>query len=151
MRVPDVYDALVASWTTIRDQLGLDGSQIFDGPAVSYAGSEGIAVGATATDTTAEFELGAGALDSDAEHTTIPCLAWAGHGDTTFTTIRGRVKAMLAVVRTDLARDNHPIYGVVSSAWITGGTFIQDQTRDERGIYRGALVTCEFRIEYDIF
>lgn len=143
---PEVYDALVTSWQLIATDAGLEAGQILDGPATDYVGSEGVAVGATATDTTAEFlyppsDLGG---DSDSEQTTMPCLIWSGSGDTTFKARRDRVKAIYAVLRLDLARDR-TIRGTVATAWITGGALDQVQTG------RGALVTCEFRIEFRRF
>jgi hypothetical protein len=143
---PDVYDALVASWKLIVVNMGLTEDQILDGPAVDYAGTEGVAVGATATDTTAEFLYPPSDLagEGDAEQTTVPSLIWSGSGDTTFKPQRDRVKAIFAALRGDLARDR-TIRGTVATAWITGGVVDQAQTG------RGALVTCEFRIEFRRF
>lgn len=152
-QIPAVYPALVARWKLAAASMDLAQSQILDGPAVTYAGTEGVAVGATADDTTAEFDFPPGALDGDAERTVIPCLAWAGWGDTTFGTLRDRVNLILTTIRADLAADR-TIGGTVSTAWITGGNFRQDhvvETVDGTPQYFGALVMCEFRIQFDRF
>lgn len=142
--IPEVYDYLYSRWKLMAGDAGLTADQILDGPAAQYAGSEGVAVGATATDTTADIDYPSAALDgSEAEVTPFPNLIWSGSGDTTFRARRDRVKAIFAVIRADLARDR-TLGGLVSDSWITGGSFDQSQVS-------GALVTFEFRIQYQRF
>ena len=142
---PDVYDNRVARWKLISGQAGLTEDQILDGPSADYAGTEGVAVGATARDTTAEFTYPSATLDGQsAEESSIPALIWSGWGETTFTSRRARVKAIYEVLRADLAADR-TMGGLVDDSWITGGIYTQDQTG------RGALVMQEIHIQFRRF
>ena len=113
---------------------------VLDGPAVSYVGTAGVAVGATREDVTAEWSTQPSDLGGSSRLTLpISCLAWSGSGSTPFAPHRATVTGVLDVIEAELAADRS-LGGAVSTAWITGGTWMQEQTGS------GALVTCEFRV-----
>lgn len=139
--IPAVLDALVA---VLRVAPGLAGGSVFDGPQVDYAGTVGVAVGATREDLSTEFVMSSAGPGSTAEQVTVSCLAWSGSGDTVFKPHRDRTGQILDAVESALTADRS-LGGVVSTAWITGGSLTQEQTG------RGALVTLEFRVTADVF
>lgn len=142
-RIPDAYDYLVAAWKTACGQVGLAAGQVLDGPPGEY-NQEGAAVGATVTDTRAEFAYQPEGLDGDgfSERAVIPCMIWSGwSGTATVTQLRDRVRTIYQQILDDLARDRS-LGGAVVGAAVTGGEI--DQVRSGRG----ALVTCEFRIAF---
>lgn len=141
--VPEVLDALVTAWRNAQDLAGLRPDQVYDGPSVSYVGTEGVAVGASREDNAVEFTYPAAGLGSAADRFTITCLAWSGSGDPTMKPRRARVDAILDALEQRLAEDR-TLGGVVSQAWITGGSLVQEQNR-------GALVTAEFRVSVTRF
>lgn len=153
--IGDVLDYLSDRFPVVVTQAGLRADQVLDGPAANYAGSEGVAVGATATDTTGEFNYPPGSVSGEAgEESFIPCLVWAGWGETTFRGLRARVKAVAAVLSAEIARDRS-LGNLVHDTWVTGGIYEQTQTTrvmdDGQVIYTGALVTQEIRIQFRRF
>lgn len=142
-----IADALVAAFgravTPLNDTRTAAGTSpigVLDGPAVEYVGSAGVAVGATREDVIADWAVRPADLAGDSRLTLpITCLAWSGSGSTAFGPHRTVVAAVLAAIEAELATDRD-LGGVVSTAWITGGTWMQEQTG------AGALVTCEFRV-----
>ena len=132
---PQVCDALTLS---LGQVLGAD--VVFDGPPVRDVGSSGLAIGATREDTSAGFSAEASDLAGGvSEGLTITCLAWSGSGDVVFKPARDRVGDIVTATTTRIAADR-TLGGVVDTADVTGGTWMQEQTGE------GALVTCEFRI-----
>jgi hypothetical protein len=139
--IPLVLDALVAALRLAPDLAAVD---VFDGPQPIAAGGEGIAVGASREDNSVEFTWPPADLaGGDAEHATIACLVWSGSGDTTFAPARLRVAELLDAVDAALSA-NRTLSGAVTRAWITDGVLQQQQAN-------GALVTCEFHVETDLF
>jgi hypothetical protein len=113
---------------------------VLDGPAVDYVGTAGVAIGATREDIAAEWSNAPGDLAGGSRLTMpITCLAWSGSGSTPFAPHRATVVAVLNAIEAELAADRS-LAGAVSAAWITSGTWTQEQTG------AGALVTCEFRV-----
>lgn len=133
---PAVCDALTAAFTRA---LG-SGSQVFDGPPTQYVGLAGVSVGATREDISSEFTAPPAGLDgASGEDIVVSCLAWSGSGSTTFKPHRDVVLGYLAGIEAELAIDRS-LAGAVDAAFLTGGTWTQNQTGS------GALVTCEFRV-----
>lgn len=134
------FQAAVRSLNEERNAAGLASVAVYDGPSTSYVGSVGVAVGATREEVAAEWTTRPGDLAGDSRLTLpIVCLIWSGSGSTVFNPHRSTVAAVLAAIDAELAADRS-LGGVVSTAWITGGTWAQEQTGS------GALVTCEFRV-----
>ena len=132
---PEVCDALV---TSLRLVLGAD--SVFDGPPVQAVGSSGLSIGATRGDDTTSFSASASDLAGGvSESLTVTCLAWSGSGDVVFKPARYRVGDIVTTTTTRIAADR-TLGGVVDTADVVGGTWMQEQTGE------GALVTCEFRI-----
>jgi len=143
--IPEVLDALTAIWRTAQPA-GLRPDQVHDGPpAGEYTGTEGVAVGASVQDNGVEFTAPAADIGGGSgEEATVTCMAWAGSGDTKMKPLRDRVDAVLDALEQALAEDR-TLRGAVSSAWLTSGALVQQQTG------RGALVTAEFRINVTRF
>lgn len=145
--IPEVLDALVAAWGAAAQTgnlAGLRRDQVYDGPPVTQAGTEGVAVGASVEDNAVEFTAPPSAMDGTTQDQfTITCLAWSGSGDTTFKPRRDQVDAVLDALELALSADR-TLGGVVSTAWITSGNWTQTQAS-------GALVTCEFRVDFTRF
>lgn len=142
--IPEVLDALVAAWRNAQDLAGLRPNQVYDGPSVSYVGTEGVAVGTSREDNAVDFTWpGADLAGGSADRFTIPCLAWSGSGDVAMSPRRARVDLILDALEQHLAQDR-TLRGVVSNAWITGGSLTQE-------INGGALVTVEFRVSVTRF
>lgn len=138
LRIADAIDALVTAL-----QSALPAVLILDGPPVAEPGHEGIAIGASREDNSVEWTWQPAEIDGDPEeHATITCLAWYGSGDTVFALARDRVVALVGVVDAVLTADR-TLAGAVTAAWITGGVLQQEQSG------AGALVTCEFSVEFD--
>lgn len=132
---PALCDALTASFGAA---LGAD--RAFDGPPARFAGSSGLAIGATREDVSSEFQAPPSGLDgASGEDVTVTCLAWSGDGSTEFKRHRDAVRDILAAAEARLAVDR-TLGGAVDTAYLTGGTWLQEQTGE------GALVSCEFRI-----
>lgn len=132
--LPAVFDTLVASLVAV-----LGSGQVFDGPPAQYTDTRGLSVGATRQDESVDWQAPTSDLAGAGETFTIRCLAWAGSGATVFKPMRDQVAEYLTAVENVLSADRS-IGGAVSTAWISGGTWMQEQTG------QGALVTCEFRI-----
>lgn len=134
--LPGVFDTLTAA------MVGAFGpGLVFDGPPAKYVDSKGVALGATRdSESVPWFAPPSDLGGASGEEFSIPCLAWAGWGQITFKPLRDDVAVFLTVAEELLAADR-TIGGSVSTAWITGGTWLQEQTGT------GALVTCEFRID----
>lgn len=140
--IPAVLDALVAAF---RAAPGVSADSVFDGPETAAVRIEGIAVGMSVEDRAVEFTWSyADPGGGDREHGVVSCVAWSGSGDTSFQPHRDRVAELLSAAAAGLAVDR-TLGGAVSTAWITGGAFTQEQTGS------GALVTAEFRVEFDRF
>lgn len=137
--IPEVLDALVAVWRNTQDLADLRPDQVYDGPPVTYIGTEGVSVGASRKDDSVEFTYPPSALDSTGDRFTISCMAWSGSGDVDMKPRRDRVDAILDALERNLAVDRS-LGGVVDQAWIVGGSITQEQDR-------GALVIAEFRIQ----
>lgn len=141
--IPEVLDALVSMWRSAHDLAGLRDDQIYDGPSVNYIGTEGVAVGASVDENSIEFSFPPSGLESTEERFTVACLVWSGSGDTAVKPRRDRVAEILGALELYLAQDR-TLGGVVSEAWIVGGSMAQEQNR-------GALVTAEIQIQITIF
>lgn len=134
--LPGVFDAFTAAMVG-----ALGAGVVFDGPPVAYVGSRGVALGATRDSESVPWLAPPSDLGGEGgEAFSIPCLAWSGSGDTVFKPHRDAVAAFLVVAEQVVSADRR-FGGVVDTAWITGGTWLQEQTGS------GALVTCEFRID----
>jgi hypothetical protein len=137
--IPEVLDALTAIWRTAQPA-GLRTDQVHDGPATEYAGTEGVGVGASIQDNGVEWtEPAADVGGGSAQRITVTCLVWSGSGDTTFKARRDRVDAILDALEQTVAADRS-LGGAVSTAWLTSGALVQEQTG------RGALVRAEVRL-----
>jgi hypothetical protein len=135
-----VFERAVAPLSAARVAANSSSINVLDGPAVNYVGTAGVAVGATREDVAVDWSTRPGDLAGDSRQTLpITCLAWSGSGSTSFAPHRTTVAAILTAIEAELAADRD-LGGVVSTAWITGGTWMQEQTGS------GALVTCEFRV-----
>jgi hypothetical protein len=107
--------------------------------------ASGLAIGATREDVSSEFSSPPAGLDGTVgEDITVTCLAWSGGGDVVFKPHRDAVNTIMTAVAEQLAADR-TLGGVADTAYMTGGTWMQEQTGD------GALVTCEFRIVINRF
>lgn len=140
--LPAVLDALVA---TLQDAPGLYRVQVVDGPVVDYLNSEGVAVGATRDfDPAVAWSRPPAGLEGQGEAFDVACLAWSGSGSTVVKPVRDRVDQILDAVDARLAEDR-TIAGTVSTAWITAGSYVPEQTGS------GAIVYAEFRITCTVF
>jgi hypothetical protein len=126
---PEVCDALTAAFS-----LALGADNVFDGPPAQMVRASGLAIGATREDVSSEFS----------SPPAVTCLAWSGGGDVVFKPHRDAVNTIMTAVAEQLAADR-TLGGVADTAYMTGGTWMQEQTGD------GALVTCEFRIVINRF
>lgn len=133
--LPAVCDYLAAAFAA---QLGP--GRVFDGPPTQYIGSSGVALGATREDESVIWDAPTSDMTGSGEAFTLRCLAWSGSGDVTFKPHRDAVAVFLVAAEEVVAADR-TLGGAASTAWITGGTWMQEQTGS------GALVTCEFRID----
>jgi hypothetical protein len=132
---PQICDALT---TLMNNALGA--TRVFDGPQVRQVGPSGVAIGATREDVSSEFTSDSSSLGGDVNQgTTITCLAWAGGGGTVFKPYRDTVRDIVTAASDAIAADR-TLGGVVSTADLTGGVWMQEQTGE------GAVVTCEFRV-----
>lgn len=136
--IPEVLDALVTLWRSADNLAGLRPDQVYDGPPITYLGTEGVSVGASRKDDSVEFTLPSAGLGSTGDRFTISCMAWSGSGDTAMKPRRDRVNEILDGLERYLEQDRS-LGGVVDTAWIVGGSFSQEQNR-------GALVVADFRI-----
>jgi hypothetical protein len=137
---PEVCDALTAAFS-----LALGADNVFDGPPAQMVRASGLAIGATREDVSSEFSSPPAGLDGTVgEDITVTCLAWSGGGDVVFKPHRDAVNTIMTAVAEQLAADR-TLGGVADTAYMTGGTWMQEQTGD------GALVTCEFRIVINRF
>lgn len=140
--IPEACDAYYRALVASPDLVGVT---VFDGPAALDAGDEGIAVAATREDVAATFAVTASDMASDgANQVSIASLVWVRTGDTTFSTARARASQLFRFAAAALAADR-TLGGAVSTAWVTGGNFHQEQSG------KGALVVVEFRIEGTLF
>jgi hypothetical protein len=131
---PAACDALVTAFQQAT------GGDVFDGPPARLPGSSGVAVGAAREDAASEWSAPPAGLDgSSGEDVTVTCLAWSGGGGVVFKPHRDTVRGLLELADAALAADRS-LDGAVSTAYLTGGSWTQEQTGE------GALVTCEFRI-----
>lgn len=137
--IPEVLDALVTRWRTAQDLSGLRPDQVHDGPPTTYVGNEGVAVGASRNDNAIEFAQSAtDVAGGQADRFRVTCQAWSSSGDIAMKPRRDRVDAIIDALDSHLAVDR-TLGGAVSTAWIVGGAFIQEQNR-------GALVIAEFSV-----
>ncbi len=130
---------------TLQAFPALAGVPVLDGPATTFLGAEGIAVGASREDVSGDFTLAMEDMGGgDSTRFTLTNLAWCGSGTTTFTTSRLRASMIYDYAAAALAADR-TMRGAVSTAWITSGFMHQEQTG------QGVLVAIEFRIEGTLF
>lgn len=143
-------DAYVAMLLSSPDRAG---RQVLDGPAVTFMELTGIAVGArledlmqlTAPVPAAQFTVPASGHSSQTGSTTgFSSTVWSGSGDTVFGPDRAKSEALFELAATVLDADR-TLRGSVSTAWITGGSFMQRQTDD------GVFCAFEFRIDITRF
>lgn len=131
----DGYVAMLSQWPA------LEGVQILDGPAVTWVGTSGIAVGASLEEMAGAFHPTAGDVSrNDGTTFTLTSVAWTGAGATAFKASRDRVGVLYDAAVGALSADR-TMRGSVSTAWIGSGTFRQIQTGS------GVLVVVEFQIE----
>lgn len=142
--IPAATDAYYQA-LKVAENLGQAGVTVLDGPDVTDASKEGIAVGASSRGEAGRFDVPPSDIaGSGGQSITLTCLVWVRTGETALTDARNRCAEILRYAGNVLAADR-TMGGTVSSAFIVGGIF------DQKLGAGGLIVTIEFRIQARLF
>jgi len=129
----------------VAERLGQAGVTVLDGPDVTDASMEGIAVGVSVRNDSGRFDTPRSDIaSSGGQRVTLACLAWVRSGETLLRDARNRCAEIVRDAGDVLAADR-TMDGTVSSAYIAGGVFNQKLGAS------GIVITIEFHIEAHLF